>query len=68
MQLLQIATETSEIQLTMLCIKIENLTRPHNTTMKHAIKSSEGTFDTVLFWGEGWGGGGKAVPYSGSVH
>ena len=59
MQLLQIAIETSEIHLTMLCIKVENLTRPHNTTMQHAIKSSEGTFDTVLFWGEGWRGRGK---------
>lgn len=42
MQLLQIAIETSEIQLTMLCIKVENSTRSHNTTMQHAIKSSEG--------------------------
>ena len=58
MQLLQISIKTSEIQLTMLCIKVENLTRPCNTTMQHAIKSSEGTSDAVFFFLFFWGGGG----------
>ena len=60
MQLLQISIKTSEIQLTMLCIKVENLTRPCNTTMQHGIKSSEGTSDAVFFFfffGGGGGGG-----------
>ena len=69
MQLLQISIKTSEIQLTMLCIKVENLTRPCNTTMQHAIKSSEGTSDAVFFFFFLGGGGGKdRVPYSRSVH
>ena len=58
MQLLQISIKTSEIQLTMLCIKVENLTRPCNTTMQHAIKSSEGTSDAVFFFFFFGGGGG----------
>ena len=59
MQLLQISIKTSEIQLTMLCIKVENLTRPCNTTMQHAIKSSEGTSDAVFFFFFLGGGRGK---------
>ena len=59
MQLLQISIKTSEIQLTMLCIKVENLTRPCNTTMQHAIKSSEGTSDAVFFFLFFGGGGGR---------
>ena len=52
MQLQQIAIEISEIQLTMLGIKVENLTRPCNTTMQHAIKSSAGTCCPLFLFGD----------------